>query len=258
MDCAAFPEQLMENELFGHARGAFTDARGDQKGLAALAEGGTLFLDEIDALSLPGQAKLLRFVEDRVYKPLGAERFGRANVRVLAATNRNLEKCVEEKLFRADLFFRLNAFRLRMAPLRERPGDIALLAQHFLEKLSADSGRERRVLSAAALRRLSLHDWPGNVRELFNEIQRVVAFAEKTQILSSQICLPVPSYSNDKGTVSFRESRAQAIGAFERHFVEEALQRNRGNITRAAHEVGKDRRAFGRLVKKHHVIRPPV
>jgi len=253
MDCAAFPEQLLENELFGHSRGAFTDARGDQKGLALLAEGGTLFLDEIDALSLPGQAKLLRFLEDRVYKPLGAERLMRANVRIVAATNRDLEACVEEKQFRADLFFRLNVFRLRMAPLRERREDIALLAKHFLKTLSANSGGEQKALSTAAIRRLTLHDWPGNVRELFNEIQRAFVFADTSQILPSHISLPTPDSSTPTASVTFRDARAQAIGEFERHYVEEVLHRHRGNITRAAREAGKERRTFGRLVKKHRI-----
>ncbi len=254
VDCAAFPEQLLENEIFGHARGAFTDARGDQKGLAALAEGGTLFLDEIDALSLPGQAKLLRFLEDHVYRPLGCERFSHANVRIVAATNRDLETGVQNKEFRADLFFRLNVFRLRLVPLRERPGDIAILAQHFLERLSA--GRERKSLSPAALRRLTLHDWPGNVRELRNEIQRACAFTEGCQILPSHVSVPVAVPSSEPHPLRFRDARARAISEFEKAYVEEILGKHNGNITRAAREAGKERRAFGRLAKKHQIRRP--
>jgi DNA-binding NtrC family response regulator len=251
VDCGAFPEQLLENELFGHARGAYTDARNEQKGLAALAEGGTLFLDEIDALSLPSQAKLLRFLENRVYKPLGAERFSDADVRVLAATNHDVEICVKEKRFRADLFFRLNVFRLRMAPLRERRSDIPLLARHFLASLYEGKDGERKILSPAAVQRLALYDWPGNVRELLNVIQRAVVFADGREILPSHVSLPFPGAAAD-GPVSFREARSRAIEEFERAYIEEILYRHHGNITRAAREAGKDRRAFGRLVKKHH------
>jgi DNA-binding NtrC family response regulator len=257
VDCGGFPELLVENELFGHARGAFTDARSDQKGLAALAQRGTLFLDEIDALSLSSQAKLLRFLEDHVYKPLGAERFERADVRVVAATNRDLEAQVQERRFRADLFFRLNVFRLRIAPLRERRGDIALLAHHFVETLSADLGQGRRALSSAALGCLTQYDWPGNVRELRNEIQRALTFAEGTQILPCHICLPVIPAESQEAPASFREARARALWDFERDYLEEILVKHHGNITRAAREAGKERRAFGRLIKKHGIGRQP-
>lgn len=256
VDCGAFPEQLLENELFGHARGAFTDARTDHKGLAAIAEGGTLFLDEIDALSLTSQAKLLRFLEDRVYKPLGSERFSRANIRIVAATNRDLETCVQEKVFRVDLYYRVNVFRLRMMPLRERRGDVAALANHFVHSVSGSAGR--RTLSSAALRRLMLYDWPGNVRELLNVIQRAVALSDGTQILSSHISIPSPILGDEAKTVGFREARARAIGEFEKSYLEEILCRHGGNITRAAREAGKDRRAFGRLVKKHQIARCPA
>jgi DNA-binding NtrC family response regulator len=255
VDCGGFPEQLMENELFGHVRGAFTDARGEQKGLAALAQGGTLFLDEIDALSLAGQAKLLRFLEDRTFKPLGAERFTRVDVRMVAATNHDLEASVEAGRFRPDLFFRLNVFRLRLPPLRERPGDIALLADHFLESMARESGTEQKALSPGALRRLTLHRWPGNVRELHNVVQRAVAFTDGSQILPSHISLSLGTVTSDPVTagVKFREARAQAIQDFERLYIQELLHKHHGNITRAAREGGQDRRAFGRLVKKHQV-----
>jgi len=256
VDCGAFPEQLLENELFGHARGAFTDARTDHKGLAAIAEGGTLFLDEIDALSLTSQAKLLRFLEDRIYKPLGSERFARANIRIVAATNRDLETCVQEKVFRVDLYYRVNVFRLRMTPLRERRGDVAALANHFIQSVSGNAGR--RTLSSAALRRLMLYDWPGNVRELLNVIQRAVALSDGTQILSSHISIPSPILGDEATAVGFREGRARAIGEFEKSYLEEILSRHGGNITRAAREAGKDRRALGRLVKKHQIARCPA
>ncbi len=253
VDCGAVPEHLLENELFGHARGAFTDARSDQKGLAAIAEGGTLFLDEIDALSPPGQGKLLRFLQDRSFRPLGAERFSRADVRVIAATNRDLEGWVREKRFRADLYFRLNVFRLRLIPLRERRADIPLLARHFLRLFDRDRDGAARSFSPAVLRLLEHHAWPGNVRELSNVVERAVAFAEGLQILPCHVSLP-PLAEEGGAVPSFRDARARALADFERAYIEELLHRHHGNITRAAREAGKDRRAFGRLVKKHSGI----
>lgn len=252
VDCAAFPDQLLENELFGHARGAFTDARTDYKGLAALAEGGTLFLDEIDALSASNQAKLLRFLEDHVYKPLGSERFAHANIRVVAATNADLEARVRENTFRSDLYYRVNVFRLRMMPLRERRGDIPVLARHFVESLSRRAGTVRKTLSPSALRRLSQYEWPGNVRELLNVIQRAFALTDGTSIPSSQIAVPEAPDASDE-TIRFGEARARALGEFERSYLRRLMQRHGGNITRAAREAGKDRRALGRLIKKHKV-----
>ncbi|HXT19767.1 MAG TPA: sigma-54 dependent transcriptional regulator [Thermoanaerobaculia bacterium] len=255
-DCAGLPELLIDNELFGHVRGAFTDAHRDQKGLVALAAGGTLFLDEVDALSLPSQAKLLRFLEDHVYKPLGGERFERADVRVVAATNRDLEAAVKAGRFRADLFFRLNVFRLQMAPLRQRPGDVALLARHFCETLAADVGRTKTTLSPDALQCLGEYDWPGNVRQLRNEIQRALAFAEGPQILPCHLGLPTPAAGTPR-RVGFREARDRVLADFERTYVADMLGQHGGNVTRAAREAGKERRAFGRLVKKHRLGPPP-
>jgi two-component system response regulator GlrR len=252
VECGAVPDLLAENELFGHARGAYTDAHRDQKGLAALAEGGTLFLDEIDSLSLAAQAKLLRFLQDGAYRALGAERFVRANVRVLAAANRDVELLVQAKQFRSDLYFRLNVLELQLPPLRERRRDISLLANHFLESFCAAAGGPARYFSPAALRILEQHDWPGNVRELRNVIHRAVIFSSGASILPSHICLrraspPTPA------AISFRQARQQAIDRFERLYLEQTLREHGGNITRAALAAGKDRRAFGRLVKKHGV-----
>jgi DNA-binding NtrC family response regulator len=251
VDCGAYPDHLFENELFGHVRGAYTDAHGDQKGLAALAEGGTLFLDEVDALSPAAQAKLLRFLQERTYKPLGAERFARADVRVLAATNRDLERCVRERRFRPDLFFRLNVLPLHLAPLRARAGDVVLLARHFLATLSARG--PRLSLSPAALRKLNRHDWPGNVRELWNVMQRAALLCDGPQVLPGhvQLARPAPDAGEPPSHARFSEARSLALEAFERRYVEEVLERHAGNVTRAAAEAGKERRAFGRLVKKH-------
>jgi DNA-binding NtrC family response regulator len=253
VECGAIPEQLAENEFFGHCRGAFTDAHIDQKGLAAMAEGGTLFLDEIDSLSLGVQAKLLRFLEEGSYRSLGGDRLRQANVRIIAAANRDLESLVAEKQFRADLYFRVNVLQLRLPALRERRGDIGLLAGHFLDLLTGRDGARRKTLSPGALHRLGQHNWPGNVRELFNLVQRVVALCPDSLILAGHIPLSASSSNPALSPANFRQARAQAIGSFERSYVADALRRHAGNITRAAATAGKDRRAFGRLVKKYGI-----
>ena len=249
IDGGALPEGLFENELFGHAAGAFTDARAAHRGLAALAEGGVLFFDEIDALSPGLQSKLLRFLEDRTYKPLGSEQFRTADIRVVAATNRNLEALVGIGGFRRDLYFRLNVLHLRLPPLRERPGDISVLAQHFLETQAMRRGQSR-TLAPSALRKLVRHHWPGNVRELLNAIQRAVVFAHGPVIRGQDIELTQSLDDGAATTSGFREARADALARFERSFVEDLLRKHSGNITRAAREARKDRRAFGRLVKR--------
>lgn len=253
VDCGAIPEHLAESELFGHARGAFTDAHRDHKGLVSLANHGSLFLDEIDALSLPMQAKFLRFIQERTYRPVGAEQFCLADVRVIAATNRRLEQCVNDKQFRSDLYFRLNVLHLLLPPLRERRGDIELLARHFLEKLADSEATATKLLSPPALWRLSAYDWPGNVRELMNVLQRAVVLAPGSLILPSHIVLSTSdSFHGENASANFRSARSNAIAAFERQYVQEILQRHHGNITHAAREAGQDRRAFGRLAKKYN------
>jgi len=251
--CGAIPDHLFENELFGHSRGAFTDAAGDQKGLAAIAEAGTLFLDDIDALSLAAQAKLLRFLEDHSYKPLGAERFVRANVKVISATNHDLESAVRDGSFRSDLYFRLNVLQLHLPPLRERCGDISVLAHHFLKSLCASTNGQQKSFSPSALYKLQGYDWPGNVRELFNVIQRAIVFSDGTQILPSHLSIPLSAGKPPMPEASFREGRSKVIEAYERKYVGELLARCNGNITRAARQAGKDRRALGRLVKKLNI-----
>lgn len=253
VECGAVPDLLAENELFGHSRGAYTDAHRDQKGLAALAEGGTLFLDEIDALSLTAQAKLLRFLQDGVYRPLGSERFAQSNVRIIAATNRDLQLLIRCKEFRSDLYFRLNVLQLQLPPLRARRGDIALLAQHFLDSFPLTVGVRPKTLSPGALRALEQNDWPGNIRELRNVVQRAVVFSSGPQILPSDVVVHLSPGAPIPAQINFRQARRQTLERFERLYVEETLRKHGGNITRAAVEAGKDRRAFGRLVKKYGV-----
>ena len=254
VDCTGLPQQLFENEVFGHAQGAFTDARREQKGLARMAQGGTLFLDEIDALDLGSQAKLLRFLQDGTYKPLGANDFMKSDVRVIAATNRNIDALVAEGNFRSDLYYRLNVLRLDLPPLRERRGDIALLACHFLSSLCPPSNPTAKVFSSAALRMLTFYDWPGNIRELFNVVQRAFVFAETSQILPCHLSIP-DSIAADELTGQFGDARARIIAAFEKRYVEEMIRKHSGNVTHAAREAGKERRSFGRLVKKYGINR---
>jgi DNA-binding NtrC family response regulator len=250
-DCGAIPDHLIENELFGHARGAFTDAYREQKGLVELAEGGTLFLDEVDSLSLSSQAKLLRLLQERTYRPLGSDKFLRANVKVIAATNQNLEMLVRDQKFRADLYFRLDVLRVHMVPLRERRSDIPLLARHFANSLGAQEGK-RIALAPSALQKLMALDWPGNVRQLHNVIARAVAACDGHQILPAHIPLQSESAGAEPAQ-TFRQAKACAIEAFEREYIGQLLSKCQGNITRAALLAGKERRAFGRLVKRHQL-----
>ena len=263
LDCGAIPDHLFENELFGHARGAFTDAHADQKGLIGLANGGTLFLDEVDSLSLAAQAKLLRFLQDRTYRPLGSDRFLKADVNLIAATNRDIEESVSNGQFRSDLYFRLNVLRINLPPLSKRSSDVPLLARHFLHTHCHHLGA--KLFTGAALRKLEAYEWPGNVRELLNVVQRAAVLSEGAHILPSAISFTAcesPSEPADeelsleageRSTPDFRERRNRAIAAFEKQYVEELLHKHRGNVTHAALEAGQDRRAFGRLKKKYSI-----
>jgi DNA-binding NtrC family response regulator len=251
VDCGAMPEQLLENELFGHVRGAFTDAHSDQKGLAALADGGTLFLDEIDSLTVAAQSKLLRFIETGKYRPLGSQQYESADVRLIAATNRDLEEHTKSGAFRRDLFFRLNVLPLKLPPLRNRREDIALLANHFLN--CAGVAYEKK-LTSSALCTLENYDWPGNVRELYNIMKRALAFSGPSPILPAHLGLSGTD-TNPCDDCAFQTARQQAIAKFEKQYVQELLRRHNGNVTRAALEARKDRRVFGRLIKKYQINR---
>jgi DNA-binding NtrC family response regulator len=249
VDCGALPDQLFENEMFGHARGAFTDAHRAQKGLVAMAEGGTLFLDEVDSLSLSAQMKLLRFLQDHTYRQLGSEQFSRADVRIVAATNLDLERAVKTNAFRRDLYFRINVLHLCMIPLRRRADDIDLLAEHFLDLCCAETGGPRKTISPSALRMLGRLRWPGNVRELYNAIRRAVLLSDGPRLLCQHF-FQLEASNLSEVPISFRDARQEALNIFERDYVEQLWRRHGGNITRAAREAKKDRRAFGRLVKR--------
>ncbi|OPY75229.1 MAG: Transcriptional regulatory protein ZraR [Syntrophorhabdus sp. PtaU1.Bin153] len=254
VSCGAIPSELVENELFGHARGAFTGAHAPQPGLIREANGGTLFLDDIDCLPLQAQVKFLRFLQEREYKQLGSTKTNRADLRVVAATNINLENGVKDGKFRQDLFYRLNVIPINLPALRDRKEDIPLLAHHFLAKYSRDFGKECRGFSPEAVAVLSAHEWSGNVRELENVIERAVVFSEGTVIRPDDIMLRVPrAVDLPASSESFRMAKARVVEQFEREYIEGLLKTHRGNITRAAQAAEKNRRAFWELIRKHRI-----
>ena len=248
VDCGALPRTLFEREMFGHTRGAFTDAYREQRGLVAMADGGSLLLDEVDTLSMEAQSALLRVLEDGTYRPLGAERFSTVNVRIISASNVDLDRVVGEGRFRADLFFRLAGVRLRLPALRERRQDVRLLSEHFL-RMHQRQKDEVWEFSGEAIRRLESYAWPGNVRELSNVIRNAIMFSADGRIEADDLDLPVPVERDLPPTL--RAARAQLVGRFERRYLDDLLRRCQGNLTRASREAGQDRRALGRLVKKH-------
>jgi two-component system, NtrC family, response regulator GlrR len=252
VNCGALPENLVESEIFGHKRGAFTGAASDQGGLIREAEGGTLFLDEIDCLTPQAQVKLLRFLQDGEYRSVGSHQILRANIRVIAAGNADFSRLVREGKFREDLFYRLNVLALALPALRERPGDILLLAQDFLEKQAAITETPPKNLSLAALNRLLSHSWPGNVRELQNVLFRAVALCEGDSIEVSDLDLPEEGFSAEDQ--SFRTMKSRVVWRFEHDFLATVLRTHEGNITHAAFAVKKNRRAFWELLRKHNLL----
>jgi two-component system, NtrC family, response regulator GlrR len=258
IDCGAIPDTLFECELFGHTRGAFTGADKARLGLAAVANGGSLFFDEVDALSLSAQAKLLRFLQERTFRPVGSDRICNSDVNVIAASNRDLQGCVEAKTFRLDLFFRINVLRVHLPPLRARPDDIELLARNLLDQAAASSRGTRKVLSRAAVRALSAYAWPGNIRELNNVVRRAAVTCDADLILPKDLSLPTgPSAAAQIPVIpgDFRAARAAVLADFERRYIEDILRKHQGNVTQAAREARQDRRAFGRFIKKYQIDR---
>lgn len=251
VNCGALPDQLFENEMFGHVKGAFTDASSVEKGILAVAEGGTLFLDEIDSLSPSAQIKLLRFLQDREYRPLGSSKSLVANVRILAATNADLRRQVELKLFREDLYHRLNIISITIPPLRARIGDIPLLASRLLSKYSSQHGRDSLRLGPGPLQKLMAYSWPGNVRELEGVIQRAVILSPSFTLQTADIDVPTPYKEGAEGDVGLQEAKTQAIGEFERSYLATLLTAHHGNISRSAKAAGTERRTFQRLLQKH-------
>jgi len=255
VNCGAIPGELVENELFGHERGAFTGATTATRGLVAEADRGTLFLDEVDALPQQTQVKFLRFLQEREYRPLGSRKTLRADVRIIAAANSDLQGAGRNGRFRADLFFRLNVLPLNLPPLRRRKDDIPALAAHFAVRYAEEFEVPQKALSPCALEKLAAYDWPGNVRELENIIQRAVVLAEGAEILAADIGLP---QGDDPPVLkSFKTLKAEMVAAFERDYLRQLLAVHNGNITHAAQAARKNRRAFWQLLRKHKISATP-
>jgi DNA-binding NtrC family response regulator len=257
VNCAALPDTLLEDEFFGHERGAFTDAHASRRGLLAQADNGTIFLDEVECLTPRGQGALLRVLHDRTFRVLGSSIERSVNVRFIAATNVDLAEMVRKGAFRADLFYRLRVLWLELPPLRDRRDDIPLLARHFLVKHAPRTGRAPS-LSAAAVSALSGFSWPGNVRELENTIIRALHLVEGGVIEPLHLGLPAVStaarqvwrdFADER--LSLKESKRRLIHAFERDYLARLITESRGNVTKAALFAQKDRRELGKLLKKY-------
>ncbi len=266
VNCGALPDSLIENELFGHASGAYTDAKGDRGGLIAQASGGTLFLDEVEALSFKGQVVLLRFLQSQEYKPLGSKEFKTANVRVVAATNARLQSLVEQGQFRQDLYFRLNILSLRLPPLRERIGDAEILAEHFMRRLRDQYGQKDKYLLPSVRPRLRSYSWPGNIRELEARIHRGFVLSEGSGVSLPDLQDEDLSVREGRRKVfdrrmnvsfdaNYNQAKAHVLEEFEKRYLAWLMEQSQGNVTLAAKKAGKERRALGKLIKKHGINR---
>lgn len=256
VNCAALPDTLLESELFGYRKGAFTDAKRDKPGRFALAKGGTLFLDEVGDLSPATQAKLLRVLEERRYEPLGATEPAEADVRIVAATNQDVATMVDAGTFRADLYYRLNVIGFRLPPLSERPGDIPLLVEHFIDVLNAERGRHVKQVSSAAMRWLMRHDYPGNVRELRSVIERAYILCAHDRIeencLATHLLGSSPSSAlppPHKAPVPLRRMAPEE----QCRLIQEALREHDGHRARSADALGIDKSTLWRKMKKYGI-----
>jgi Nif-specific regulatory protein len=251
VNCAAIAETLLESELFGHEKGAFTDAHEARAGKFELANGGTLFLDEIGDLSRGGQAKLLRVLEEKIVVRVGGSKPIHTDARVIAATNQDLAEMVREKRFREDLFFRLNVVTLNLPPLRERGDDVLLLAEHFLTEFSRKARRKPPKFTAAARKRLEQHTWPGNVRELRNLMERLAYLAPEDKIESEDVAFIMSPRAQGESLLEFDGPLADATQRFQVEYIKRAIERTKGNVTDAATMLGLHR---SNLYRKMHQL----
>ena len=266
VNCGAIPDDLLENELFGHEKGAYTDAKSAQQGLIGQADGGALFFDEINAFTPKGQVVMLRFLQDRIFRPLGSDRCAEADVRIIAASNANLSAMVEQERFRQDLLYRLNIMSVELPPLRRRGGDIELLADFFIDRYRRQYDQPDKHLLPDTLTRMREYRWPGNIRELETRIHRESLLAEGPEI---PLDLPAPSADDRRHNPfdrrqnlflneSFNEAKKKVVDAFEKRYLSWVIREARGNVTLAAEKAGKERRALGKLLKKHGVDKEGV
>jgi DNA-binding NtrC family response regulator len=258
VNCGALPEHLFESELFGHEKGAFTGAIKTKPGLLEFADQGTFFFDEIGDLSLPLQVKLLRMLEDKQIRHVGGQKEIDIDIRIIAATNKDIEKAVQEGKFREDLFYRLNTIQIEIKPLRERIDDILPIAYHFLNELSDNNEREIRKFTSEAEESLKAYTWPGNVRELQNMISRAYYLCSSSVI--DKIDLPFPSahhaitLERQMLDLPYKQAKDYVLEKFEVEYLSHLLKKHRGNISLAASECGIDRRSIHRLINKYHIV----
>jgi Nif-specific regulatory protein len=249
VSCAALPESLIEAELFGYEKGAFTGAEARKKGRFELAEGGTLFLDEIGDVNLSTQVKLLRVLQEREFERVGGTETIKVNVRLIAATNKDMEQAIQQGSFREDLYYRLNVFTIFVPPLRDRKADLLLLADHFLEKFSREHGKSIKRISTPAIDMLVSYHWPGNVREMENALERAVLMCEG-QVIHAHHLPPSLQTAEASGTVT-RVSLADAVVAYEKDLIQDALKTTRGNRAKAARLLDATERILNYKIKKY-------
>jgi two-component system response regulator HydG len=254
INCAAIPETLLESELFGHAKGAFTDARQDRPGLLARAEGGTLLLDEIGELPLGMQAKLLRALEERTFRPVGCDQEVRFDARIISATNRDLEGAVQDRRFREDLYYRINVIQLDLPPLRARGTDVLTLSQHFLTAFASNMAKPVQSIEPAAAERLLTYPWPGNVRELRNVMERAVALTTSDSISPADLPERIRQHRANHIVLDAADATSLApLEQVEQRYILQVLDAVHGNRTQAARILGLDRKTLYRKLKQYGV-----
>lgn len=251
LNCTALSPSLLESELFGYKRGAFTGAYADRKGLFEKADGGTMFLDEIGDMSLEVQAKLLRTLQTGEIRAVGDVRTKKVNVRIIAATNQDLDKAIRDGIFREDLFYRINTFTITLPPLRERTEDIPFLAEYFLQRARAKVNKHVEAIAPQAIALLRNYSWPGNLRELENVIERAVVLTSTSSLEAEHLPIHVQDLPGFKRHRGFMESKSAAIAEFERQALSNYLSEAKGNVSRAALLANLPRRTFHRLMAKH-------
>ncbi len=264
INCSALPETLLESELFGHEKGSYTGAYTDKRGLFAEADGGTIFLDEIGEITLPVQVKLLRVLQNGDFRKVGGEENIHVDVRIVAATNSDLQEMVKRKKFREDLFYRLNVISLVLPPLRDRPGDVPLLASCFLKKFSERSGKKVIRIAEDSLQAFQKYPWPGNVRELENVMERAVVLSESDTVTVRDLpprLLSEVFYVSEKKQrtqereedwfhLPYQEAKQKALNLFNRAYISNLLKEARGNVSTSSEKAGMDRSNFKKIIKK--------
>jgi two-component system, NtrC family, nitrogen regulation response regulator NtrX len=257
VNCAAIPEELIESELFGHERGAFTGAHARRRGRFELADGGTIFLDEIGDMSFKTQAKVLRALEEQSFERVGGKDTVKVDARVIAASNRDLQSLIHTGRFREDLFYRLNVIPIEVPPLRVRTEDIPLLIDHFIRVFSTENGKRIKTLSGEALAYFLAYDWPGNVRELRNMVERLVIMAPRDVIEADDLPAPLRPKErwNDTGEAKERTLR-EARDGFERAYILAELKTADWNVTRASERLGIERSHLYRKIKAYGIALP--